>query len=81
MSQPQAAEVTQPIIINLGKKRRKHIKRLKKGKGKLWDEVLDVLEEVEASMGEDAEGKTIVPVVMVYRQKSKRRRGDRLFRW
>jgi hypothetical protein len=67
-----AVEVTQPIIIDLGKQRRKHIKRLKRGRGKLWDEVVDVLEEVSVQLGEEAQDKILVPVVMVYRKKKKK---------
>jgi hypothetical protein len=65
-------EITRPIIVDLGKQRRKHIKRLKRGKGKLWAEVIDVVEEVSDQLGDDAEGKTIVPLVLVYRKKDKR---------
>lgn len=75
-----AVEVTQPIVIDLGKQRRKHIKRLKRGQGKLWDEVVDVIEEVNYQLGEEAEGKVLVPIVMVYRKKrKKRKRGNLLF--
>lgn len=74
-----AAEVTQPIIIDLGKQRPKHIKRLKRGQGKLWDEVVDVIDEVNLQLGEEAEGKVLVPIVMVYRKKGKRKRVNPLF--
>jgi hypothetical protein len=66
-------DVTQPIIVDLGKQRPKRIKQLKRGRGKLWNEVVDVIEEVSAQLGDEVDGKTIVPVVMVYRKKSKRR--------
>jgi hypothetical protein len=69
----QAVEVTQPIIIDLGKQRPKQIKRLKRGRGKLWDEVVDVIDEVSVQLGEEAQGKVLVPVVMVYRKKRKRK--------
>jgi hypothetical protein len=67
-------ETTQPIIVDLGKQRPKQIKALKKGGGKLWDEVADVLEEVKSSLGEDANGKTLVPVILVYRKQRRRTR-------
>jgi hypothetical protein len=66
-------DVTQPIIVDLGKQRSKRIKQLKRGRGKLWNEVVDVIEEVSAQLGDEVDGKTIVPVVMVYRKKNKRR--------
>jgi hypothetical protein len=74
-----AVEVTQPIVIDLGKQRPKHIKRLKRGRGKLWDEVVDVIDEVNYQLGEEAQGKVLVPIVMVYRKKRKRKRTNLLF--
>jgi ribosomal protein L7/L12 len=69
------AEITTPIIVSLGKKKKKVIKRLKKGRGAAMDEVLDVVEQVQANLGDDAAGKVIVPVVVIYRQKMRCFRG------
>ena len=69
------AEITTPIIVSLGKKKKKVIKRLKRGKGSAMDEVLDVVEQVQANLGDDAAGKIIVPVVVIYRQKMRGFRG------
>ena len=63
------AEITAPIIIDLGKQRRKRIKQLKKGRGKLWAEVEDVLGEVRDSLGAEVDGKVLVPVILVYGKK------------
>ena len=71
-----SAEMTQPVIIDLGKQRPRALKDLKKGEGKLWDEVLDVSEEVKDMLGKEAEGKVFVPIVMLYQEKSGRRRLD-----
>jgi hypothetical protein len=70
-----APEVTAPIIVSLGKKKRRVIKRLKRGKGPAMDEVMDVIDQVQANLGPQAEGKILVPVVVVYRQKQRRMRG------
>jgi hypothetical protein len=67
-------EVTQPIFIDLGKQGPKRIKALKKGTGKLWGEVADVLKEVKGSLGSEAEGKILVPVILVYRKQPRRSR-------
>lgn len=75
----QEIEVTEPIIINMGKQRRKRIKRLLAGRGKLWSEVEGVIEEVSAQLGEDLEGKTIVPLVLVYRRRPNRKRARGIF--
>ena len=69
-----STEMTQPIIIDLGKQRSRALKNLKKGEGRLWDEVLDVVEEVKDMLGADADGKVLVPVVLIYRERSRRRR-------
>jgi hypothetical protein len=70
------AEMTQPVIIDLGKQRSRALKELKNGEGKLWDEVLEVAEEVKEMLGADAEGKVFIPIVMLYQEKSGRRRLD-----
>jgi hypothetical protein len=65
--------------VPLGKKKKKAIKRLKRGEGTAMDEVMDVVEQVQASLGEQASGKVILPVVVIYKQKSSRRRLRSLF--
>jgi hypothetical protein len=69
-------EMTQPVIIDLGKQKASSLRELKKGEGKLWDEVLDVAEEVKEMLGGEAEGKVLVPIIMLYQEKSGRRRLD-----
>ncbi len=69
-----STEMTQPVIIDLGKQKNRAVKNLKKGKGKLWGEVLDVVEEVKDMLGTEADGKVLVPVVLIYREKTKRKR-------
>ena len=46
-----STEMTQPVIIDLGKQRSRTLKDLKQGEGKLWDEVLDVVDEVKEMLG------------------------------
>lgn len=78
-SEEQEFEVTEPIIINMGKQRRKRIKRLLSGRGKLWNEVEGVIEEVGTQLGDELEGKTIVPLILVYRRRPRRRRARGMF--
>ena len=73
---PTSTEMTQPVIIDLGKQRSKSIRELKKGEGELWDEVLDVADEVKEMLGAEAEGKVFIPIIMLYQEKSGRRRLD-----
>ena len=67
------ADVVPPIILSLGKQKKKNIKKLKKGEGKLMDEVVDVIEQVHEQLGEEADGKVIVPVVIVYKEEPRKR--------
>ena len=64
-----------PIIVDLGKQRRKALKGLKRGTGKLMDEVEQVLGEVRAEMGADAQKVEVLPIVLIYKRKTSRRRG------
>jgi hypothetical protein len=67
-------EAVTPVIVDLGKAKRKKIKQLKRGDGPLMEEVLDVLDEVANHLGEELEGKTLVPVVMIYEKKGEKKR-------
>jgi hypothetical protein len=62
-----------PIVIDAGKTKKKWIKRLKRGDGKLAREVAGAVAAVEQELGDEAEGKILVPVVLVYRKKPKKR--------
>ncbi len=72
---PQEAEILMPIIVSLGKKSKKQIKRLKRGKGRTMDDVMDVIDQVQANLGAQAAGKVLVPIVILYRKKQRRVRG------
>lgn len=67
------ADVQPPVVVDLGKKSRKKIKRLKRAQGPLANEVGAIVAETIAQMGDAAEGKTFVPVVMIYAKKAKKR--------
>ena len=64
-----------PIILDLGKTKRRNIKDLRQGRGRLVGDIEDAMKEVSSSLGEQANGKQLIPVVLLYRKKSKRRRG------
>ena len=71
-----STEMTQPVIIDLGGQKSKAIKELKEGQGELWDEVFDVIDEVKEMLGKEAEGKVLIPVIMLYEKKQSRGRLD-----
>jgi hypothetical protein len=71
-----AAKVaTRPVVINLGSASRKRIKKLKRGTGRLVDKVRSAVDLAAVNLGQDAEGQTLLPVVVVYKEKRRRRRG------
>ena len=61
-----------PVLIDLGKKRRKQIKQMKRGKGPLVAEVAEVIEQVRAELAADLSGKIVLPVVLIYERKRSR---------
>ena len=67
------AEMSQPIIIDLGRQKPSQIKDLKEGEGELWDETLDVIEEAKEMLGAEVEGKMLIPIILLYEKKSPRR--------
>lgn len=70
-----AAEVVPPIVLDLGKTKRKRIKRLKRGRGRLAQEVHEIVAEVAESLGSEGDDKQLVPVVIIYRRRRKKRAG------
>jgi hypothetical protein len=61
-----------PVVVDLGKEKSKKLRDLKNGEGPLMQEVARVVEEVRAKSSELA-NKELVPVVIIYRKKPKRR--------
>lgn len=78
-SEEKKVEITEPIIVNLGKQKRKSIRRLMKGRGKLWSDVDSVIDEASTMLGDELEGKTILPIILVYRRSPKRKRARGFF--
>lgn len=66
---------TVPIIVDLGKKKKRALRALERGRGKLVDEVTHVIDDVSMGLGEERSNKLIVPIVVVYRRKNRKRRG------
>ncbi len=63
---------TPPIIKSLGKQKRKRIKQLKKGEGKLLAEVNSCIEYAKSSLPDGTpENTLIVPVVLIVEKKGR----------
>jgi hypothetical protein len=63
-------EAAAPIIIDLGKKSRKQIRRAREGTGKLMDEINLTLDELRAKGTIKADA---LPVVIIVRQKPRKK--------
>lgn len=63
-----------PIIVDLGRQKRKQVRRLRKGEGKLMAEVADSIDELrrEGQISGAAQ-----PIIVIVREKRK----QRLARW
>lgn len=66
--------VNAPVIVDAGKASRRKVRDLKQGCGPLLNDVHDAVAQVTASLGDQADGKQLVPVVVLIRKK---RRGKR----
>jgi hypothetical protein len=75
----EPAEADRPIVIDLGKRKRKRIKQLKQGRGPLAADVEETMAEMVRQLGEKAGGKEFVPVVVVFERKPKKRRAKMPF--
>jgi hypothetical protein len=67
----QPVESITPIVVDAGRRTRKTIRRLKEGRGRLMEEVADVIEDIRLARGA---GKEIVPIVIIYRERRRRSR-------
>ncbi len=59
-----------PLVVDLGRKKAKELKKLRKGEGPLMDEVLQLLDQLRADGRLQPEA---TPVVMVVKQKARNR--------
>jgi hypothetical protein len=60
-----------PLIVDMGKKRKKQIKQLREGRGKLLTAVNDVLEELRTAGTISASAQAVVIVVQQKTRKSR----------
>lgn len=64
-----------PVVLDLGKTKKKLIRALKRGEGRLMEDVAEAMEAVRSNLGSELEGKALIPVVIVYQRKTSRRGG------
>ena len=63
------ADAKAPVIIDLGKHRRKRIKKLRKGEGALADEIKGCVEELKAAGTLAGDAQTVVVIVQQKRRR------------
>ena len=66
------AQTIRPIIVDLGKVKRKKAKQLKKGEGPLMDQINDVIKEVQSQAGDQLPDSGPQPVIVLYEKKEKK---------
>jgi hypothetical protein len=59
-----------PLILDVGKQKQKRIKQLKRGEGQLREKIDAAVREAMARAGNS---RAIIPVVVLYREREKRR--------
>jgi Family of unknown function (DUF6200) len=64
-----------PVVLDLGRTKRKLIRALKKGEGELMVEIAAAVEAVRTNLGAEVEGKVLTPVVIIYERRIRRRTG------
>ena len=69
---PKPNSVAPPIYVELGARKARLLRKLDKGEGRLMHEVADAMEEVEATLSDQADGRVLLPVVVVYGRKKKK---------
>lgn len=70
-----------PLVVNLGKVKRKTARKLKAGDESVAEQIQESLQQALKDSGQDMEGKVVLPVVLLFERKPKKKRpfGGRLF--
>jgi hypothetical protein len=64
-----------PVVLDLGRTKRRLIRDLKNGEGELMEEVAAAVEAVRNNLGAEVEGKVLTPVVIIYERRARRKTG------
>jgi Family of unknown function (DUF6200) len=68
-------KTTDPVVVDLGKQKKRDINDLKNGCGPLMTEVDAAVERARGKLSDGDKNRPVVPVVVIYRKKGKRRGG------
>jgi len=61
----------EPVIIDLGRHKRKRVRRLRRGRGRLMGRVLDAVEDLGEDGAIDPNANTVIVIVRQKRRKGK----------
>lgn len=61
-------------VVDLGTEKGSAVRDLKRGRGKLLDEIADTVADIEASIADEAVAKNLIPVVMIVERKRSRKK-------
>jgi hypothetical protein len=70
----EAGSSTRPVIVDLGKKTRKAIKKLKRGTGDTMLEVEAAIREARQYLSDADKNKPTIPIVLIYERRRGRKR-------
>lgn len=68
-----SSEQLPPVVIDLGKTKKKLVKALKAGEGELVNEITEAVATVISGLGSELAGKAVLPIVLVYEKKSRKK--------
>ncbi len=68
---PPVQEPREPVIIDLGRHKRKRVRRLRRGRGRLMGRVLDAVEDLGEDGAIDPNANTVIVIVRQKRRKGK----------
>ena len=68
-------KTTDPVVVDLGKQKKRDINDLKSGCGPLMTEVDAAVDRARGKLSDTDKNKPVVPVVVIYRKKGRRRGG------
>jgi hypothetical protein len=63
---PETPSPMAPVVIDLGRKRKKRVKQLREGRGKIMDQVSSIVSELRAN---GTIGASAQPLIIVVREK------------
>jgi hypothetical protein len=62
------ANITPPIVVNLGKTGQADVEQLRMGTGRLAEEIEEVMRQVRLNAGPAREDRVFLPIVALYRK-------------